>query len=193
LTTSFCRTWIPVTDPKSPQYPGYWCTPSSSAPLVWTGSSDGGVLGGSVRLYGDDAAFPNTTGSVEISFVQPVRATATEGWVSGGRFLSKVGGVESLYVNAGESVALGAEGGGSYIYFAYALCPDTDLNGICDAYDDAARAFGDFDSSGSVDGADLAALLDAWGTAGSVCDISYNGVVDGGDLAFLLSRWGQGA
>jgi hypothetical protein len=86
-----------------------------------------------------------------------------------------------------------AEGAGIGFYLDYALCPDTDLNGICDAYDDAARAFGDFDSSGSVDGADLAALLDAWGTAGSVCDISDNGVVDGGDLAFLLSRWGQGA
>jgi hypothetical protein len=125
--------------------------------------------------------------------MKPVRSTSADGWVSGGRFLSKVGGGEVLYVNAGESVALRAEGGGSGIYLGYTLCPDTDLNGICDAYDEAARAFGDFDSSGSIDGADLATLLAAWGTAGSACDIAYDGIVDGSDLAFLLSRWGEGA
>jgi hypothetical protein len=98
--------------------------------------------------------------------------------------------------HAGETVTLASDGTlfNTEGMFEYGLCLDVQPeNGICDEYDDAARAFGDFDSSGSVDGADLAALLDAWGTAGSVCDISDNGVVDGGDLAFLLSRWGQGA
>jgi len=41
-----------------------------------------------------------------------------------------------------------------------------------------------------VDGADLSAMLAAWGSSGSVADIEFNGTVDGGDLASLLAAWG---
>jgi hypothetical protein len=191
LTMSLCSVWIPI-DPGLPGHPGYWCSPATAAPLVW-GTASNFPGSGSVRLFGNDPGFPNTTGSVQISLVQPVRATWFVGWVSGGRFLSKYGGGEALYINAGENVTLRTEGGGSFIFFGYDLCPDTDSNGICDAYDTAARAFGDFDSSGSIDGVDLATLLAAWGTAGGVCDINRDGVVDANDLTFLLARWGQGA
>jgi hypothetical protein len=37
--------------------------------------------------------------------------------------------------------------------------------------------------------ADLAALLNAWGTSGAA-DLNGNGVVDGPDLAAMLSAWG---
>lgn len=41
-----------------------------------------------------------------------------------------------------------------------------------------------------VDGADLASLLAAWGTASTLADLTDDGVVDGADLAVLLSAWG---
>jgi hypothetical protein len=46
----------------------------------------------------------------------------------------------------------------------------------------------DLDGNGSVDGADLASLLSAWGTAEA--DITGDGDTDGGDLASLLAAWG---
>lgn len=49
----------------------------------------------------------------------------------------------------------------------------------------------DFNGDGFVNGADLGALLAAWGPAqGSVCDVNYDNSVDGADLGLLLSRWG---
>ena len=44
-----------------------------------------------------------------------------------------------------------------------------------------------------VDGADLAALLGAWGACSGSCpaDLTGNGVVDGADLAALLGAWGN--
>ena len=54
--------------------------------------------------------------------------------------------------------------------------------------------FADFNSDGVTDGADLAALLAAWGvckTPGNCAgDITGDGVVDGADLASLLASWG---
>lgn len=51
----------------------------------------------------------------------------------------------------------------------------------------------DFDLSGTVDGADLGALLGAWGAAGggSAQDLNDDGIVDGGDLGILLGLWGD--
>jgi hypothetical protein len=49
----------------------------------------------------------------------------------------------------------------------------------------------DLNSSGAVDGADLAILLGQWGAgASSPADLTDDGVVNGGDLAFLLGDWG---
>ncbi|MFN9077178.1 MAG: hypothetical protein ACK5WX_07105 [bacterium] len=47
----------------------------------------------------------------------------------------------------------------------------------------------DLDGSGSVDAADLAALLGAWGTAGA--DINGDGSTDASDLAAMLGAWGD--
>lgn len=47
----------------------------------------------------------------------------------------------------------------------------------------------DINNDNTVDGADLAAMLAAWGLAG-VNDLNADGVVDGADLADLLASWG---
>lgn len=47
----------------------------------------------------------------------------------------------------------------------------------------------DLNNDGSVGPADLAALLNAWGTGGAA-DLNGNGTVDGPDLAAMLSAWG---
>jgi hypothetical protein len=47
----------------------------------------------------------------------------------------------------------------------------------------------DLDGDGQVGGADLAILLDQWGTSGSA-DFDGNGAVGGADLAQLLDAWG---
>ena len=52
----------------------------------------------------------------------------------------------------------------------------------------------DINGDGAVNGADLAALLGAWGTDGAEypqLDINGDGVIDGADLTLLLSSWGQ--
>jgi hypothetical protein len=51
---------------------------------------------------------------------------------------------------------------------------------------------GDIDCNGVVDGADLAALLSAWGQPGGPADLNGDGTVDGQDLATLLGSWGSG-
>ena len=48
----------------------------------------------------------------------------------------------------------------------------------------------DLDGNGSVDAADLAALLGSWGTTGGGADLDGNGSVDAADLAALLGAWG---
>jgi len=55
--------------------------------------------------------------------------------------------------------------------------------------DDCACA-ADFDQNGLVGGADLAALLGAWGSNSPVHDLSLDGLVGGSDLAALLGVWG---
>jgi formylglycine-generating enzyme required for sulfatase activity len=54
----------------------------------------------------------------------------------------------------------------------------------------AAQCPGDLNGSGVVDGADLGALLTAWGTQGGSADITGDGIVDGADLGVLLVKWG---
>jgi hypothetical protein len=50
----------------------------------------------------------------------------------------------------------------------------------------------DLDGSGTVDAADLAAFLGAWGATGAnPADLDGSGTVDGSDLAALLGAWGD--
>lgn len=52
-----------------------------------------------------------------------------------------------------------------------------------------AVVIGDLDGNGVVEGADLALLLGAWGTAGGPADLDDDGTVGGSDLAVLLGNW----
>ncbi len=48
----------------------------------------------------------------------------------------------------------------------------------------------DLNGDGTIDGADLSILLNAWGTAGPG-DIDQSGIVDAADIALLLGAWGS--
>jgi hypothetical protein len=52
----------------------------------------------------------------------------------------------------------------------------------------------DIDQSGAVNGVDLAAVLNNWGTSGGKqprSDVNADGIVDGADLAEVLNGWGS--
>ncbi len=76
----------------------------------------------------------------------------------------------SWYVRVGSTSNVG--GAGTLVLSCTVVCP------------------ADQDGSGSIDGADLAALLNAWGTNDAIADIDDSGSVDGADLAALLNGWG---
>ncbi len=73
---------------------------------------------------------------------------------------------------------------------------DTNANNIPDCCEtalgcDPCRA--DIDQSGAVNGVDLAAILNNWGTSGGKqprSDVNSDGIVDGADLAEVLNSWG---
>ena len=48
----------------------------------------------------------------------------------------------------------------------------------------------DITDDGVVDGADLAEVLWAWGTANPACDLDESGTVDGTDLGLVIACWG---
>ncbi len=56
--------------------------------------------------------------------------------------------------------------------------------------DCAPSCAGDLNADGQVNGADLATLLGAWGSAAPGPDIDGNGNVDAADLSILLGNWG---
>jgi subtilisin-like proprotein convertase family protein len=84
--------------------------------------------------------------------------------------------------------------------------PDCNANGVADSADIAAGTsadanqdgvpdecgcVADIDHNGIVNGADLAALLGAWGTCATCgADLTGDGQVLGDDLSVLLSSWG---
>jgi len=79
----------------------------------------------------------------------------------------------SVGENSGEGVA-GLLAGFISVYLAVPTCP------------------GDLAGDGQVDGADLGAILGAWGRVGPNVpeDINGDGIVDGADLGLLIQNWG---
>jgi hypothetical protein len=69
---------------------------------------------------------------------------------------------------------------------ALGLSTDANSDGVPDECAPACPA--DIDGSGTIDAADLAALLGAWNTAAG--DLDGNGTTDAADLAALLGAWG---
>jgi hypothetical protein len=69
---------------------------------------------------------------------------------------------------------------------------DADQNGEVDACQ-STPCLGDADSSGSIDGVDLAIVLQNWGAPSAKypgADINADGEVNGSDLAIVLAGWG---
>jgi len=60
-----------------------------------------------------------------------------------------------------------------------------------DLYTPPAPCAADVDGNGQVNGADLAAVLAAWGTANAAADVNGSGTVDAADLAVVLAAWGS--
>ena len=68
---------------------------------------------------------------------------------------------------------------------------DTDQNGVPDWCDSCT---GDVNGDGTVDAADLGALLALWGTNANSsprADANRDGTVDAADLGLLLGYWGD--
>jgi len=51
---------------------------------------------------------------------------------------------------------------------------------------------GDVNGDGRVDAADIALLLNAWGTSDPAADLDHSGTVDAPDLSIVLSGWTGG-
>ncbi|MBX3354898.1 MAG: hypothetical protein KF724_04290 [Phycisphaeraceae bacterium] len=67
------------------------------------------------------------------------------------------------------------------------LATDNNFDGI----PDNCGCLADLDKDGSVNGADLALILGAWGVnPGSPSDLNLDGVVNGADIAIVLGAWG---
>ena len=129
-----------------------------------------------------------------MTFTAPVYAPDSDWLESGG---TQPQGSLFRYFRAGESVQLQlAVVGDCEHEWKYAPCQDVNANGTCDEFETIAAAFGDFDASGAVDGADLGPMLAAWGPVTTVTvryDLNHDNSIDGFDLGLLLARWGQGA
>ncbi len=73
---------------------------------------------------------------------------------------------------------------------------DTNSNNIpdcCESTQGCDPCPADVDGSGAVNGVDLAAILNVWGTSGGKypgADVNQDGIVDGSDLAEVLNGWG---
>ena len=73
---------------------------------------------------------------------------------------------------------------------------DTNSNNIpdcCESTEGCNPCPADVDGSGAVNGVDLAAILNVWGTSGGKypgADVNQDGIVDGSDLAEVLNGWG---
>ncbi len=73
---------------------------------------------------------------------------------------------------------------------------DTNHNNIPDCCENGGSCnpcSADVDQSGAINGVDLAAVLNNWGTSGGKqprSDINHDGIVNGSDLAEVLNAWG---
>ncbi len=73
---------------------------------------------------------------------------------------------------------------------------DANANGVpdcCEGGPPCTPCDGDVTGNGTIDGIDLAIVLDAWDSSGKgefPADVNGDGIVDGQDLAIVLSGWG---
>ena len=72
---------------------------------------------------------------------------------------------------------------------------DVNANNIpdCCEYSTPCDCAADIIQDNAINGVDLAAIMNAWGTNGGKiprCDVDGSGIVDGSDLTIVLDAWG---
>ena len=139
--------------------------------------------------FSDGGPYANLPGSVPTSPHQPVDPAWTAGDLVGRSYAELVEIYDGSAGGAGVDIAVA--GLTEVIAVRIVVGPGPLANVEIDAI---ARVIpthhpADINRSGSVDGADLAAVLSAFGTASPDADLDQSGTVDGPDLTAVLAGW----
>ena len=142
--------------------------------------------------YLDVGPYATSAGLVESDFLRPVNPVHSMGSLASLDFKSLL----ALYDGSGGGAGIDlAPLGLRAIRYVRVQGPlQSGFSPEVDAFADVAPVAPspDLDGSGSIDAADLALLLSAWGTAGSSADLDGDGTVGPSDIAVLLSAWDSG-
>jgi hypothetical protein len=91
-------------------------------------------------------------------------------------------------VVTGSSIQVGVSANGDYV--VEAIARDAANNTTTKTLTIQVR-HPDFNRSGTINIADVSALLNRWNTASTIYDINVNGRIDIADLSYVLNRWGS--
>ncbi len=137
----------------------------------------------------DGGAYAATNGVIATDPNTPVDPTWTAASLSGKTYDELVGiydgsaggaGVDLASVGLTQAIAV-------RIIVPTGIHPNVEIDAVARVH--ASNNPADIDGNGLVNGADLAAVLTAFGTAFSAADIDHSGLVDGLDLAAILAGW----
>ncbi len=137
----------------------------------------------------DGGAYAATNGMIATDPNTPVDPTWTAASLSGKTYDELVdiydgsaggAGVDLASVGLTQAIAV-------RIIVPTGIHPNVEIDAVARVHASGNPA--DIDGNGLVNGADLAAVLTAFGTAFSAADIDHSGLVDGLDLAAILAGW----
>ena len=137
----------------------------------------------------DGGAYATTNGVIATDPNTPVDPTWTAASLSGKTYDELVdiydgsaggAGVDLASVGLTQAIAV-------RIIVPTGIHPNVEIDAVARVHASGNPA--DIDGNGLVNGADLAAVLTAFGTASSAADIDHSGLVDGLDLAAILAGW----
>ncbi len=153
-----------------------------------------GVWGGSAAAFrslhpanaASSAAF-GCDGGFQVGSVSTSAATHAALWAGSPESMVDLSAFLDGYTGAyAYDVDVAADGTVRVVGTAYSA---TALRWEAIMWESTSAILGDLNGDGSVNGADLAILLGAWGTSDPAADLDQNGGVDGADLAMLLGAW----
>ncbi len=137
----------------------------------------------------DAAPYSPTVGAIATDPNKPVDPSWTAATLAGKSFAELVeiyagsaggAGVDLATVGLTEVIAV-------RILVPSGIHPNVEIDSVARVRSTGSAA--DIDHNGFVDGADLAAVLSAFGTDSPAADINQSGLVDGSDLAAVLAGW----
>lgn len=138
--------------------------------------------------YTDVTPYSTTPGTALTDFTKPVNPALALGMV-GMDWPTLIAAYDGSGGGAGIDLAALGLAGIRYVRIdgpgIFGVSPEIDA--IADVAPGVPVA--DLNGDGSVNAADLAILLGAWGTPGGAADLNGDGDVDAGDLAILLGSW----